>query len=204
VQKEENDTYPLLTLTRNNTYQASILKDSWNSKYSTEWLIDDQAFLPSYVLAPPTPPPPPPLPSASRLSFSSSYVSPVEITDGRGGEGVGRSQIIRRRDRLVLDLYKSFNTLCCTYNPVLPLCCIYAYILFIVQRENKGQGTNLACFGLGGPAQEGSVSTARHPGGPGHPPCDQVRETDWIVVQGAAVCTEWRCSAVSASHTELH
>jgi hypothetical protein len=28
VQKEENDTYPLLTLTRNNTYQASILKDS--------------------------------------------------------------------------------------------------------------------------------------------------------------------------------
>ena len=36
----------------------------------------------------------------------------------------------------------------------------------------------MLCFGLGGSAQEGSVSTARHSGGPGHPPCDQV--TAWM------------------------
>jgi hypothetical protein len=47
-----------------------------------------------------------PLPSASCLSYC---VSPVKLTDGRGEMGRVRSQIIRRRESLVL--YKSFNTL---------------------------------------------------------------------------------------------
>jgi hypothetical protein len=49
----------------------------------------------------------------SCLSSQSSCVSPVEHVDGRGGKGWARSQIIRRRDSLVLD--KSFNTLCSDY-----------------------------------------------------------------------------------------
>jgi hypothetical protein len=36
-------------------------------------------------------------------------VSPVVLTEGRGGRGWGRRQIKRRRENLVL--YKSFNTL---------------------------------------------------------------------------------------------
>ncbi len=55
-------------------------------------------FLWSHDLAPPQPPSP--LPSASCL-FQSSYVSPVELTNGRKGEGWGR-QIIRPRESLVL------------------------------------------------------------------------------------------------------
>ncbi len=52
------------------------------------WYIKDQAFSPSYYLAPP-----PPLPSfhVSKLSQSSCVSSPVELTDRRGGE-CGRSQ----------------------------------------------------------------------------------------------------------------
>jgi hypothetical protein len=45
------------------------------------------------------------------VSLSQSYSeSPVELTDGRGGRGWGRSQTIRRRESLVL--YNSFITLC--------------------------------------------------------------------------------------------
>ncbi len=48
----------------------------------------------------------------SNLSLfnQSSCVSLVELTDGRGRRGWGKSQIIRQRESLVL--YKSFNTLC--------------------------------------------------------------------------------------------
>jgi hypothetical protein len=49
-----------------------------------------------------------PPPSVRKLSlFQSTCVSPVELTDGRGG----KSQFIRRREILVL--YKSFITLWC-------------------------------------------------------------------------------------------
>ncbi len=68
------------------------------------WIIyrGPQPFLPSYDSAPP-----PPLPcKLSRQKVvslpQSSCVSPVELTDGRGGVG----------ERACLVLYKSFNTLC--------------------------------------------------------------------------------------------
>jgi hypothetical protein len=70
--------------------------------------IEDQAFSPSYDLAPP--PPPSPLSGQQVVSrFKSSCVSPVELTDGRRGRGWGRSQIVRRRVSLVLHI--SLNTL---------------------------------------------------------------------------------------------
>ncbi len=56
------------------------LYNAWCRSESIEWFIEDQTFSPSYDLAPP----PPPL--VSKLSPSqSSCVSPVELTDGRGG-----------------------------------------------------------------------------------------------------------------------
>ncbi len=63
----------------------------------------------------------------------SSYVSPVEPTHwGGGGMWWGRSQIIRRRESLVL--YKSFNTLCThgsnwfyTCLPVVPGACVNCF-----------------------------------------------------------------------------
>ncbi len=67
---------------------------------SIERFIGDQAFLPSYDLAPP------PLPSASGLSFSVFLcVAYRAYWRERWGKGV-----IRRRDSLVL--FKSFNNLC--------------------------------------------------------------------------------------------
>ncbi len=70
----------------------------------------DQAVSPSYCMATP----PPPLPSASysvSLAQSSLGRRSILLTgEGRGG-GCGRSQIIRRRESLVL--YNSFNTLWC-------------------------------------------------------------------------------------------
>jgi hypothetical protein len=61
----------------------------------------DQAVLPLYDLAPT------PRLSEKVVSLSqSSRVPPVELTDGRGG---GRSQIIRRRESLVL--YNPLTTL---------------------------------------------------------------------------------------------
>ncbi len=53
---------------------------------STELFIEDQAFSPWYDLAPS---PLPPL----QLSLWSLCVSPIELTDGRGGRGWGRSRI---------------------------------------------------------------------------------------------------------------
>ncbi len=59
---------------------------------SSEWFIEDQAFLRSYDSAPR---PPPPLQQVASLS-QSSFVSPVELTDLRfRGRGWGRSRIIR-------------------------------------------------------------------------------------------------------------
>ncbi len=47
-------------------------------------------------------------PARQQVLFQSSCVSPVELSVGRGGRGLARSQIIRSRG---LVLYKSFNTL---------------------------------------------------------------------------------------------
>ncbi len=77
---------------------------------SIQWFIEDQAFSRSYDfdLAPSQPSSP--LSHQQVVSLShSSCASPVELTDGRGGRGWWRSQIIRPRESLVL--YKSFNTL---------------------------------------------------------------------------------------------
>ncbi len=60
---------------------------------SIQWFIEDQVFSPSYDLA--SLPTHPPSQKVVFLSQSSS-VSPVELT------GLGRSQIIRRRESLVL------------------------------------------------------------------------------------------------------
>ncbi len=75
-----------------------------------EWIIEDQAFSPSYDLAPLLLPPLP----GSRPQVVSLYqfpfVLPVELTDVRKGGRWGRSQIIRRQESLIL--HQSFNTLC--------------------------------------------------------------------------------------------
>jgi hypothetical protein len=61
---------------------------------STECCIEEQAFLSSSDLAPPSSPPPSP-PCQQSVSISQSLcVSPVELTDGRGERGWRRSQII--------------------------------------------------------------------------------------------------------------
>ncbi len=69
-----------------------------------EWFIEGQAFLRSYKLAPP----PPILPYIIKIVSLSQFscVSPVELTDGRGG---GRGVL---RPQEILSLYKTFNTLC--------------------------------------------------------------------------------------------
>ncbi len=62
------------------------LNDSWRTRL----------FAPSYYLAPP-PPSPPARPATHRKSEKER-----QIADGRGGRGWRRSQIIRRRESLVL------------------------------------------------------------------------------------------------------
>jgi hypothetical protein len=52
---------------------------------------------------------PPTLPAGRCLSFSVSCVSPIDLTDGRGGDWGAAESFIRRRESLVL--YKSFSTL---------------------------------------------------------------------------------------------
>jgi hypothetical protein len=62
------------------------------------------------VLLGSSPTPYPPFSRQKLVSLSqSSCVSPVELTDGRGGEP--GAKIIPPRESLVF--YKSFNTLCC-------------------------------------------------------------------------------------------
>ncbi len=66
---------------------------------------------------------PPPRQQVVSLTRS-SCVSPVELTEGRGGRGWGRSQIIWCREMLVL--YKSFNTRW-VYSPCLIWACFQNY-----------------------------------------------------------------------------
>ncbi len=68
---------------------------------SDEWFIKDQAYLPSYGLAPTQLPP--------SLSRQCARHTGRQRKTGEGGKTWGRSQIIRRRESLVLN--KSFNTL---------------------------------------------------------------------------------------------
>jgi hypothetical protein len=70
-----------------------------------EGFIEDQAFTPSQDLAPPTPP----SPLSSVSSTGDTLRKRYNLLTEEGVRGLGRSQIIRRRDSLVL--YKSFNTL---------------------------------------------------------------------------------------------
>ncbi len=94
----------IFQLNKRNECETDLFSFCFASK-SIEWFIEDQAISPSYDLAPQPP-------SSLPLSYQqlvSSCVSAVELTDGRGGSGWGRSQIIRMRESLVL--YKSFNTL---------------------------------------------------------------------------------------------
>ncbi len=52
-------------------------------------ILDDQALASSFNLAPPRALPLPPLPSTTCFNFSTSCVSPVELTGGRGGQRGG-------------------------------------------------------------------------------------------------------------------
>ncbi len=65
---------------------------------SIEWFIEDQASLRSHDSAP-RPPPSPPSPVSRCLSFSSflCHVSPVDLTDGRGGSGRGAKSENRKK-----------------------------------------------------------------------------------------------------------
>ncbi len=78
---------------------------------SVEWFIEDQACSPSYDSAPcrPPPPPPPTFPVSIRLSGDTQDDWEREVICWKGGRGLGRSQITRQQESLVL--YKSFNTL---------------------------------------------------------------------------------------------
>ncbi len=94
------------------TYPVLIPASKHNLKTeSIEWYKEDHAFLWSYYSAPR--PPPSPLSHQQVVPLSqSSSVSPVGLTDGRGGKGMGEEpnhQIIRLRESLALR--KSFNTL---------------------------------------------------------------------------------------------
>ncbi len=65
---------------------------------SIKWFIEDQASLRSQDSAP-RPPPSPPSPVSRCLSFSSflCHVSPVDLTDGRGGSGRGAKSYDREK-----------------------------------------------------------------------------------------------------------
>ncbi len=82
---------------------------------SIEWFIEDQAFLQSNDSSPAWPTfYHSPLSRHQAVSLSqSSFVSPVKLTVGRWGEGVGgaRSQISTPQESLAL--YKSFNIIWC-------------------------------------------------------------------------------------------
>ncbi len=87
--------------------------------------IEYEAFFPSNDFASPSPSPSPVSRQQVISHSQSSCVSPVELTDGGvGGSGRGRSQIIRRRENLVL--YDTFNTLCHKYT----LCLRPGYYMF--------------------------------------------------------------------------
>ncbi len=72
--------------------------------YSREyWMIYRGPGFLAIVDSAPRPPSPHLLPSATCFSFAqSSCVSPIELTDGRGGRWWARSQIIRLQENLAL------------------------------------------------------------------------------------------------------
>ena len=72
---------------------------------SIEWFTENQAFSPSYDLAPL----PLPQPLSQQWARPVTHRKERQLADRRGGRGWGRSQIIWRRESLAL--YKSFNTL---------------------------------------------------------------------------------------------
>jgi hypothetical protein len=72
-----------------------------------QWFIEEQAYSPSYDLAAH---PPPPTSPVSKLDgrYTGRLRKEDNLMTGKRGRGCGRSQIVRRRESLVL--YKSFNT----------------------------------------------------------------------------------------------
>jgi hypothetical protein len=85
-----------------NSSSRRVLNDLYRTKLSCCRMI--------LLLARPLPPPPL---SWRQVVSLSQALSPVELTEGKGGRGWARSQIIRPWESLVL--YKSFNTL--SYQP---------------------------------------------------------------------------------------
>ncbi len=75
---------------------------------SIEWFIEDQAFTPSYGLAPPPPHPTPSLVSKFDRPHTGRLRKRDNLLTGERGKEWGRSQIIRERENLALN--KSFNT----------------------------------------------------------------------------------------------
>ncbi len=70
-------------------FGSVVVLDHGAQPESNEWFIEDKAFLRLYYLAPPSPPPPFPFINWQQIVSVSqtSCVSPVELTDGIGGEG---------------------------------------------------------------------------------------------------------------------
>jgi hypothetical protein len=62
---------------------------------SIEGFIENQAFLRSYDLTPR--PPPSPFPVTELFLFLSLIVPPVDLADGRGGQGVGEEPNVRTK-----------------------------------------------------------------------------------------------------------
>jgi hypothetical protein len=99
------------------SFSALLLKtvnprwDSRRTSDSIEWIIEAQCFLPLYDLAPPPPDFPTPSPVSKRDHAVTHRKAEKErqLADERRGVGVGRIQIKRRRESLVI--YKSSNTL---------------------------------------------------------------------------------------------
>jgi hypothetical protein len=87
-------------------------------------LVEDQAFSPSYDLAP-RPPPPSFSRQQARLATHMKTNKERQLADVRGGRGEGRSQILRRQESLSSIYHWIFSaqkfTSLNTYNKVGPL-----------------------------------------------------------------------------------
>jgi hypothetical protein len=82
----------------------------WQLAESIECFLEDQAFSPSFDLAPP-----PPLSSFSRQLARPATHEERQLATGREWGSLGDGQIIRRES---LVLYKSFNTLSAARNKI--------------------------------------------------------------------------------------
>ncbi len=118
---------------------------SYYQRIHTERNMKNQAFLQSCNLAPP-------FPTLSRqqvISLSqSSYVSPVQLTDGTGGRGRARSQIICPRASLVL--CKTFKTLCVLFS-FETIGCVCPWLAPVIKRpvhSTRGDVTYVKYFFL--------------------------------------------------------